>query len=63
MGVNDFGECVVFGFGIGQSEVEIFWKGFLCFFVDCGLCGVQFVIVDDYSGFIVVVDKVLGVFC
>lgn len=60
MGVNDLGERAVLGLGIGQSEAETFWKGFLRSLADRGLRGVQLVIADDHSGLTAAADKVLG---
>ena len=60
MGANDQGERAILGLGVGVSEAETFWTGFLRSLADRGLRGVQLVIADDHKGLRAAADKVLG---
>jgi transposase-like protein len=55
-GVTATGEREILGLDVGDSEDEVFWRGFLLSLKQRGLAGVQLVISDQHSGLV----KALG---
>ncbi len=51
-GVTASGEREILGLDVGDSEDEVFWKGFMTSLKQRGLAGVQLVISDQHSGLV-----------
>ena len=51
-GVTATGEREILGLDVGDSEDEVFWKGFMTSLKQRGLAGVQMVISDQHSGLV-----------
>lgn len=51
-GVTARGEREILGLDVGDSEDEVFWKGFMTSLKQRGLAGVQLVISDQHSGLV-----------
>jgi transposase-like protein len=51
-GVTATGEREILGLDVGDSEDEVFWKGFMTSLKQRGLTGVQLVISDQHSGLV-----------
>ena len=51
-GVTSTGEREILGLDVGDSEDEVFWKGFMTSLKQRGLAGVQLVISDQHSGLV-----------
>jgi putative transposase len=51
-GVSATGEREILGLDVGDSEDEVFWRGFLTSLKQRGLTGVQLVISDQHSGLV-----------
>jgi transposase-like protein len=60
MAVNTDGRREIVGLGIGPSEAEPFWSGFLKRLVKRGLTGVKLVISDAHDGLRHAITRVLG---
>src|SRR6201987_5196599 len=60
MAVNPDGRREIVGLGIGPSEAEPFWSGFLKRLVKRGLKGVKLVISDAHAGLRHAITRVLG---
>ena len=58
--VNTEGRREIVGLGIGPSEAEPFWSGFLKSLVKRGLKGVKLVISDAHEGLRLAITRVLG---
>ncbi len=58
--VNSEGRREIVGLGIGPSEAEPFWSGFLKSLVKRGLKGVKLVISDAHEGLRLAITRVLG---
>jgi putative transposase len=58
--VNTEGRREIVGLGIGPSEAEPFWSGFLKGLVKRGLSGVKLVISDAHEGLRLAITRVLG---
>jgi len=56
-GVSSTGEREILGLDVGDSEDEVFWKGFMSSLKQRGLGGVQLVISDQHSGLIAAMSK------
>jgi putative transposase len=57
-GVTATGGREVLGCDVGDSEDEVFWRGFLRTLKHRGLAGVQLVISDQHSGLVAALDRV-----
>jgi transposase-like protein len=57
--VDAEGRREIVGLGLGPSEAETFWSGFLKGLVKRGLCGVKLVISDAHDGLKTAVAKLL----
>src|SRR3954454_7524261 len=51
-GVSATGEREILGLDVGDSEEEVFWRGFLTSFKQRGLGGVRLVISDQHAGLV-----------
>src|SRR6476659_11200295 len=60
MAVDTDGRREIVGLGIGPSEAEPFWSGFLKSLVKRGLKGVKLVISDAHDGLRLAITRVLG---
>ena len=60
MAVDTDGRREIIGLGIGPSEAEPFWSGFLKSLVKRGLKGVKLVITDAHDGLRHAITRVLG---
>ena len=58
--VTTEGRHEIVGLGIGPSEAEPFWPGFMKGLVKCGLKGVKLVISDAHDGLRHAISRVLG---
>jgi len=58
-GVSQEGLREVLGFGVGDSEDEVFWRGFLTGLRKRGLSGVRLVISDQHSGLVAALRRCL----
>jgi len=58
-GVSDQGQREVLGFGVGDSEDEVFWRGFLTSLRKRGLQGVRLVISDQHAGLVAALGRCL----
>jgi transposase-like protein len=56
-GVIATGEREILGLDVGDSEDEVFWKGFMTGLKQRGLTGVRLVISDQHSGLIAALTK------
>ena len=56
-GVTATGEREILGLDVGDSEDEVFWKGFMTGLKQRGLTGVRLVISDQHSGLIAALTK------
>jgi putative transposase len=61
MAVDSDGRREIVGLGLGPSEAEPFWSGFLKSLVKRGLKGVNLVISDAHDGLRHAISRVLGV--
>jgi hypothetical protein len=50
--VTAIGGREVLGFGVGDSEDEVFWRGFLRTLKQRGLAGVRLIISDQHTGLV-----------
>ena len=55
-GVTADGRREVLGLDVGDSEDEVFWRGFLTGLKQRGLSGVQLVISDQHAGLVAAID-------
>ena len=60
MAVSSDGRREIVGLGIGPSEAEPFWSGFLKSLVKRGLKGVKLVVSDAHDGLRHAISRVLG---
>ena len=58
-GVSAQGHREVLGFGVGDSEDEVFWRSFLSSLRRRGLCGVRLVISDQHAGLVAALRRCL----
>jgi transposase-like protein len=56
-GVTATGEREILGLDVGDSENEVFWKGFLTSLKQRGLTGVKLVISDQHTGLVAALGK------
>jgi len=56
-GITAAGEREILGLDVGDSEDEVFWKGFMTSLKQRGLTGVQLVISDQHSGLVAALTK------
>jgi putative transposase len=57
-GVTEHGRREILGLDVGDSEDEVFWRGFLTGLKKRGLGGVQLVISDQHSGLVAALRRV-----
>ena len=58
-GVTADGRREVLGLDVGDSEDEVFWRGFLTSLKQRGLCGVGLVISDQHAGLVAAIGRAL----
>jgi putative transposase len=58
-GVTATGDREVLGVDVGDSEDEVFWRGFLRWLKERGLQGTQLVISDQHSGLVAALRRIL----
>jgi putative transposase len=58
-GITATGEREVLGLDVGDSEDEVFWRGFLRSLKSRGLTGVRLVISDQHAGLVAALRRVL----
>jgi putative transposase len=56
-GITAAGEREILGVDVGDSEDEVFWKGFMTSLKQRGLSGVKLVISDQHSGLVAALSK------
>ena len=56
-GVTAAGRREILGLDVGDSEDEVFWRGFLTALKKRGLAGVQLVISDQHAGLVAALDR------
>ena len=58
-GVTAEGRREVLGLDVGDSEDEVFWRGFLTWLKKRGLAGVQLVISDQHAGLVAAIARAM----
>ena len=58
-GVTADGRREVLGLDVGDSEDEVFWRGFLTGLKQRGLCGVRLVISDQHAGLVAAITRTM----
>jgi transposase-like protein len=57
-GITATGEREVLGLDVGDSEDEVFWRGFLRSLKNRGLAGVRLVISDAHAGLVAALRRI-----
>jgi putative transposase len=58
-GVSTDGRREILGLDVGDSEDEVFWRGFLTSLKKRGLCGVRLVISDQHAGLVAAITRTM----
>ena len=58
-GVTEQGRREILGLDVGDSEDEVFWRGFLTGLKKRGLSGVKLVISDQHAGLVAAISRAL----
>jgi transposase-like protein len=60
LGITPAGQRTILGVSVALSEAEVHWRAFFQSLVQRGLCGVEFIVIDDHPGMAAARKAVFG---